>query len=106
MSRAIWNGEVLAESDQGILVEGGIYFPPDSVKTKYLKRSQTEYTCPWKGQAGYYDISVGGKTLPDGAWFYYQPTDVAKVIKDYVAFDTWSGVRVEGKAASRLDRPY
>jgi uncharacterized protein (DUF427 family) len=105
MAKAIWNGEVLAESDRGILVEGNIYFPPDSVKKEFLRRSQTEYTCPWKGQAGYYDVVVKGEVNRDAAWFYYQPSEVAMVIKDYVAFDTGLGVAVEGTTASRLDRP-
>jgi uncharacterized protein (DUF427 family) len=105
MAKAIWNGEVLAESDRGMFVEGNIYFPPDSVKKEFLKRSQTEYTCPWKGQAGYYDVVVKGKVNRDAAWFYYRPSEVATVIKDYVAFDTSLGVAVEGSAASRLDRP-
>lgn len=105
MAKAIWNGEVLAESDRGVFVEGNIYFPPDSVKKEFLKRSQTEYTCPWKGQAGYYDVVVKGKVNRDAAWFYYRPSEVAMVIKDYVAFDTSLGVAVEGSAASRLDRP-
>ncbi len=105
MAKATWNGEVLAESDQGVFVEGNIYFPPDSVKKEFLKRSQTEYTCPWKGQAGYYDVVVKGKVNRDAAWFYYQPSEVAMVIKDYVAFDTALDVEVEGTTASRLDRP-
>lgn len=104
MAKATWNGEVIAESDQGILVEGHIYFPPDSVKRDYLRRSQREYTCPWKGQAGYYDVVVKDKVNKDAAWFYYEPSEVAKRIKDYVAFDEDLGVEVEGKAASRLDR--
>lgn len=104
MAKATWNGEVIAESSQGILVEGNIYFPPDSVKREYLRRSQMEYTCPWKGQAGYYDLVVKGKENKDAAWFYYEPSEAAKTIKDYVAFGEDSGVEVEGSAASRLDR--
>ena len=105
MAKATWNGEVLAESAQGILVEGNIYFPPDSVNREYLRDSERQYTCPWKGQAGYYDVVVKGKVNKDAAWFYYEPSEAAKVIKDYVAFDTWNGIEVEGSAASRLDRP-
>ncbi|MBI4302885.1 MAG: DUF427 domain-containing protein [Chloroflexi bacterium] len=105
MAKAVWNGAVLAESDQGILVEGNIYFPAESVKKEYLKRSVKEYTCPWKGQAGYYDIVIDGKVNKDAAWFYYRPSEAAKTIKDYVAFDTRRGVDVEGSAASTLRRP-
>ncbi len=105
MAKASWNGEVIAESDQGILVEGNIYFPPDSVKREYLSGSESQYTCPWKGQAGYYDVVVEGKVNKDAAWYYYEPSEVARVIKDYVAFDKNVGIEVEGTAASRLDRP-
>lgn len=105
MARAVWNGAVIAESDRGILVEGNIYFPPDSVKREYLRKSETEYTCYWKGQAGYYDVVVKGNVIKDAAWYYYQPSEAAKAIKDYIAFDRIKGIRVEGTAASRLDRP-
>ena len=104
MAKATWNGEVLAESDKGVLVEGNIYFPPDSVKREFLQDSETQYICPWKGQAGYYDVIVGGKVNKDAAWYYYQPSEVAKPIKDYVAFDK-KLVTTEGTTANRLDRP-
>ncbi len=104
MAKATWNGKVIAESDQCVLVEGNLYFPPDSVKREYLKRGEREYTCPWKGQAGYYDLVVDGKVNKDAAWFYYKPSEAAMPIKDYVAFDEGKGVTIEGAAASRLDR--
>jgi uncharacterized protein (DUF427 family) len=104
MAKAIWNGEVLAESDRGVLVEGNIYFPPDSVKREFLQDSERQYTCPWKGQSGYYDVVVEGKVNKEAAWYYYGPSEVAKPIKDYVAFDKYL-VDIEGTAASRLDRP-
>ena len=63
MAKAIWSGEVLAESDRGVLVEGNIYFPPDSVNREFLQDSERQYTCPWKGQAGYYDVVVKGKVF-------------------------------------------
>ncbi len=102
MAKATWNGEVLAESDNGTLVEGNIYFPPDSVKWKYLKDSDTQYTCPWKGDTAYYDIVVKGKVNNDAAWSYPEPKEAAMVIKGYVAFG--GGVEVTGTAASRIER--
>jgi uncharacterized protein (DUF427 family) len=86
-AKATWNGEVIAETDKAILVEGNLYFPPDSVKKEYFRNSDTKYHCPWKGAAGYYNIVINGKTNKDGAWYYYKTTDAAKPIKNYVAFD-------------------
>ncbi len=93
MPKAIWNGATLAESDQCVVVEGNQYFPPDSVKREYFKSSDTHTTCPWKGLASYYTVEVNGQRNQDAAWYYPEPKDAAKQIKDYVAF--WHGVDVE-----------
>ena len=93
MAKAIWNGVVLAESDQTIIVEGNHYFPPDAVNREYFKSSDYHSTCHWKGLASYYTVEVDGKTNPNAAWYYPAPSDAAKEITDYVAF--WKGVRVE-----------
>jgi uncharacterized protein (DUF427 family) len=90
--KAIWNKEVIAESDKTEVVENNHYFPADSVKKQFLKPSDTHTTCPWKGLASYYTLSVGGKENKDAAWYYPAPKDAAKQIKDYVAF--WKGVEV------------
>ncbi len=91
-ARATWNGVLLAESDDTIIVEGNHYFPAESVKRDYLVDSGTHTQCAWKGQASYYSVAVDGKTNDDAAWYYPEPFDVAAVIKDYVAF--WRGVEV------------
>ena len=88
----MWNGTVLAESDQTEVVEGNQYFPPDSIKREFFKPSATSSVCPWKGTASYYTIDVAGKQNADAAWFYPEPKDAAKQIKGYVAF--WKGVSV------------
>ena len=94
MTKAIWNGIVIAESDKTIIVEGNHYFPPDSVKKEYFKPNKTEhYTCPWKGETQYFDVVVGGKTNKAAAWSYPDPKPAAKNIKNYMAF--WRGVKVE-----------
>jgi uncharacterized protein (DUF427 family) len=90
--RAIWNGTVLAESDRTIVVEGNHYFPPDTVERGHLVASETHTACPWKGQASYYDLRVGGEQNKDAAWFYADPKPDASHIRDYVAF--WHGVEV------------
>ncbi|MDH3225647.1 MAG: DUF427 domain-containing protein [Thermoleophilia bacterium] len=93
MTRAVWNGEVIAESDNTVMVEGNRYFPPDSVKSELLVDSPTSSVCPWKGTASYYDIVVEGETNAGAAWYYPDPKPEAAEIKDHVAF--WNGVKVE-----------
>ncbi len=90
--RAIWNDAVLAESDQTIVVEGNHYFPAKSINTEYFRKSNTHTTCPWKGQASYYDIVVNDQVNKDAAWYYALTTEAAKQIEGYVAF--WKGVQV------------
>jgi uncharacterized protein (DUF427 family) len=93
MPKSIWNGIVLAESDHCEIVEGNCYFPPQTIRRQYFKPSDTHTTCPWKGEASYYDIVVEGKTIQDAAWYYPSPKEAAKQIAGHVAF--WKGVKVE-----------
>ena len=93
MARAIWNGVVLAESDEGKVVEGNLYFPPDSIDRQYLRESDTHTRCPWKGLASYYHVVVGDSTNTDAAWYYPDASEAAKNIQDHVAF--WRGVTIE-----------
>ncbi|MBY8878829.1 DUF427 domain-containing protein [Actinacidiphila acidipaludis] len=96
MIRAVWNGTVLAEAEDAIVVEGRHYFPPDSLNREYFAESQTRTVCPWKGLAHYYTVTVDGETNVDAAWYYRHPSPLARKIKNYVAF--WNGVVVEGFA--------
>jgi uncharacterized protein (DUF427 family) len=91
--KAVWNGSVLAESDDTIVVEGNHYFPADSIDKQYFKPSGTHTTCPWKGEASYYSLEVNDKVNKDAAWYYPEPKEAAQNIKDRVAF--WKGVVVE-----------
>ena len=91
--KAIWNDAVIAESDETVVVEGNHYFPAESVKTEFLQPSSTHTTCPWKGEASYYDVVVNGETNTDSAWYYPEPKVAAAEIKDRIAF--WKGVMVE-----------
>ncbi|MBC8504807.1 MAG: DUF427 domain-containing protein [Anaerolineales bacterium] len=90
--KAIWNGEVIAESDNTVIVEGNHYFPLESIDKKYFKSSTKNSLCPWKGMASYYNIVVDGEENRDSAWYYPKPSNAAVQIKDHVAF--WRGVRV------------
>ena len=91
--KAIWRDAVLAESDKTEVVEGNHYFPPDAINREYFSESQTHTTCPWKGEASYYDVVVNGEVNRDAAWYYPEPKPAASNIKDHVAF--WRGVTVE-----------
>lgn len=93
MPRAIWNGTVVAESDDCIVVEGNQYFPLQAVNATHLRPSQTHTVCGWKGTASYYDVVVGDAVNADAAWYYPAPKDAAKQIAGRVAF--WRGVTVE-----------
>ncbi|MBN1882359.1 MAG: DUF427 domain-containing protein [Deltaproteobacteria bacterium] len=90
--KAIWNDTLLAESDKTIVVEGIHYFPPDSINRQYLKESDRRTTCLWKGEAYYYTIEAGGGMHEDGAWYYPDPKQEARPIKDYVAFSGDVGI--------------
>ena len=93
MAKAIWNGAVIAESENTVLVEGNHYFPRSSVNAAYLEDSSHSSFCSWKGQAGYYTLVVDGRRNQDAAWFYPEPMSGAAHIKDHVAF--WRGVDVQ-----------
>ena len=91
--KAIWNGQVVAESGDTVVIENNHYFPKESINAEYLTDSSTHTTCPWKGLASYYSLTVDGQTNADAAWYYPDPKPAASQIKDRVAF--WKGVRVE-----------
>jgi uncharacterized protein (DUF427 family) len=93
VTRASWNGAILAESDRTVVVEGNQYFPRDSVHAEFFQVSDTHTVCPWKGTASYHHVEVNGERNPDAAWYYPDPKPAAAQIRDYVAF--WKGVRVE-----------
>lgn len=90
--KAIYKNQVIAESDNTVVIEGNYYFPPNSVKQDFLVKSDTHTNCPWKGEASYYDVVVDGKVLDDAAWYYPNPRPLAEEIRGYVAF--WNGVEV------------
>lgn len=95
MAKATWNGTVLAESNEYEMVEGNVYFPSESVKWDYFKNGDREYTCPWKGESRYYDITANGKTNENAAWSYPDPKPAAMNIKGHVAFELGKGISVE-----------
>lgn len=90
--KAIWNGKIIAESNDIVNVEGNAYFPIESVKKEYLKESETQTVYHWKGTASYYDLEVDGKVNSDALWYYPTPSGLAKSITNRVAF--WKGVEI------------
>ncbi|MFL5730739.1 MAG: DUF427 domain-containing protein [Cytophagaceae bacterium] len=90
--KAIWNGKVIAKSNDVEEIEGNYYFPIDSIKKQYFIESATHSTCPWKGTASYFNLVVDGQVNEDAAWYYPNPNEFAVILKDRVAF--WKGVEV------------
>ncbi len=90
--KAVWNGQIVADSDETIVVEGNHYFPPSSVKQGFLRESDTHSTCPWKGEASYYDVVTEHDVNANAAWYYPSPKPAAENIADHVAF--WKGVEI------------
>lgn len=91
--KAVWNGQVLAESNTTQVVDGNQYFPPESLDRRYFTDSSTTTFCPWKGTASYYNVDVDGKVNKDAAWVYLTPKTGAVEIAGHVAF--WKGVDVK-----------
>lgn len=84
--RALWNGTLLAESDDTVVVEGNHYFPPESLVRERFAASERTSRCPWKGKASYLHVEAGGRRLPDAAWCYPRPWPLARRIRGRVAF--------------------
>lgn len=91
--KALWNGQVIAESEDTIAIENNHYFPPSAVDKTFLRDSDTHTVCPWKGTASYYHVVVNGEENRDAAWYYPETKEGAKGIKGYIAF--WRGVEVK-----------
>lgn len=95
--KATWNGKVLAESEETIMIEGNQYFPADAINQEFFTKNDEHTVCPWKGTASYYDLEVDGQVNKGAAWYYDQPKEgsierVGKDFTNYIAF--WRGVEV------------
>jgi len=91
--QAVWNGVVIAASDDTVVVEGNHYFPVDSLDRQYVRPSNHTTTCSWKGLANYYSLAVNGETSTDAVWYYAEPKPAAEAVRGRVAF--WKGVKVQ-----------
>jgi uncharacterized protein (DUF427 family) len=97
MVEAVFQGRVIARSDDTVVVEGNHYFPPSAVDEQYLHASRTKSLCPWKGVASYYSVQVDGSVSRNAAWTYRHPSPLARRIKNHVAF--WGAVTVHDAGA-------
>ena len=91
--KATWNGAVIAQSDDTVVVEGNHYFPESALDRQYVSFSNHKTSCAWKGQASYYSLLVNGELNPDAAWYYADPKPEAEMVRGRVAF--WKGVKIE-----------
>ena len=91
--KATWNGAVIAQSDDTVLVEGNHYFPAESLNRAFTTFSNHKSMCPWKGQASYYSLMVDGNVNTDAVWYYDSPKPEAEAVRGRVAF--WKGVKIE-----------
>lgn len=91
--KAIWNEQVIAETDDTVVVEGNHYFPRASLRDEFIRDSEHSSFCPWKGTANYYHLEINGDTNSNAVWYYPEPYKKANQVRDRVAF--WRGVRVE-----------
>jgi uncharacterized protein (DUF427 family) len=101
--KAIWRGQVIAESENTVQMEGNHYFPPESIREEFFATNSATTVCPWKGQASYLDIVVDGETNAEAAWVYRDPKPAAAEIKGHMAF--WKGVDIQGEATAPAAQP-
>ena len=97
--RAVFGGEVIAESaDALVLSETGypprIYFPPEGLRKDRLEATDHATSCPWKGTAAYWTVRAGGETLENGAWAYPTPLPELAALANHVSF--YEAVTIEG----------
>ena len=100
--QAVFNGVVIAESDDTIVVEGNHYFPEESLNREYFTPTSAHTICPWKGRASYYTVDVDGVASRDAAWYYPKPSPLARKVKGRVAF--WRGVEVRRATLRQTSR--
>ena len=101
MVRALWNGEVVAQSDDTVVIDGNHYFPAETVDSTFLRTSDTKTVCGWKGRASYHSLAVGGETYRDAAWYYPATSTAARAIEGRIAFGHGVRIEDEGHASRR-----
>jgi uncharacterized protein (DUF427 family) len=105
------NGEKVAESDRPVLLdETGLptryYLPREDVRSDVLRPSNSETTCPFKGQASYWSVHVGGAVHHDLVWTYETPIPAAEGIAGLLCFyNERVDISVDGESLPRPETP-
>lgn len=91
--------EILTTRNALLLEEKGCkpvyYFPRKDVADGVLVPTEHRTVCQYKGNANYYDLSVGGKVFENSVWQYSDSYDDFTVLRDYVAFYDSAVERIE-----------
>lgn len=91
--RAVFHGQVIADSKQTIEVDGYVYFPRAAVKMNLLQqapKTASDQECPHGVQ--FYDVSDGKQTGARNAWSYEKPASAMKKVDHWIGF--WDEVEV------------
>ena len=89
--RVIFAGEIIAASDRALIMYEGkydpvYYVPSDDVRRDKLRRAEHSTHCPFKGDASYWSIEVGGIKAENAVWSYETPFDEVAEIAGAMAF--------------------
>jgi len=89
--KVVVDGEVIAKSTQTKRVletshPPVFYIPPADICAEFLKPTDRQSWCEWKGTARYFDVTVGNRKIRNAAWTYPTPAHAFERIRDHVAF--------------------
>lgn len=92
--KAVWNGEVIADSVRTQVVDGYVYFPRDSVRMDLLSKAEktpSDHECPHGVQ--FYDVRHGSLHSERAAWSYEKPRAAMQKVDQWVSF--WGDVEIK-----------
>jgi len=89
--KAVIDGVAIAESSNNMFLfetnlRARYYMPKTSVRWDYLTESDTSTSCPYKGDAKYYNVTVNGKTYKDVIWWYKTTTNESAAVAGHLCF--------------------
>ncbi|MCG8307847.1 MAG: DUF427 domain-containing protein [Cytophagales bacterium] len=84
--KAFWKDQLLAESDDTIMIEGSHYFPLASINREFFQESDTNTFCVWRGIAHFLDINIAGEVIEDAAWYYLNNSQLVASAEGRIAF--------------------
>jgi uncharacterized protein (DUF427 family) len=91
--KAIWRGQLIAESDRTLEVGGYRYFPRESVRMELLQRvskNASDLECPHGVQ--FYDLTKGSVRSERAAWSYEAPKSSMQQVHNWIGF--WEDVEI------------